>query len=163
MISYPLTNDQSVSPCWVIYCCIHRPTESVLLTLAYEWWRVYHARTHCACVLVSPSVHLLTIKQYFIVKKTVVVFITKQIIKLLFDNYIYKAANILQTDKKHAELLWMMIVYSFVLTISLIVERHSVIRECTGSDIFVYRPRTRAQFTINKSHVNVNSTCLVDQ
>ena len=67
-------------------------------------------------------------------EKTVVVFITKQIIKLHLDCYIHKAASILQTDKKRAKLPWMIAVRRFAFTISLIIERHSAIKEYTKGD-----------------------------
>jgi hypothetical protein len=68
---------------------------------------------------------------------TVVVFITKQIIKLHFDDYIHKAASILQIGKKRAKLPWMIIVRRFAFTISLIIERHSAVSECTDGDASV--------------------------
>jgi hypothetical protein len=43
-------------------------------------------------------------------EKTVVVFITKQIIKLHLDCYIHKAASIIQTGKKRAKLPWISMV-----------------------------------------------------
>jgi hypothetical protein len=70
-------------------------------------------------------------------EKPVVVFITKQIIKLHLDCYIHKAASILQTDKKRAKLPWMIAVRRFAFTISLIIERHSDVEECTDGDVSV--------------------------
>jgi hypothetical protein len=61
-------------------------------------------------------------------EKTVVVFTTKQIIKLYLDDYIHRAASILQIDKKRARLPWMIVVCRFAFTISLIIERHSAIK-----------------------------------
>jgi hypothetical protein len=67
-------------------------------------------------------------------EKTVVVFITKLIIKLHFDYYIHRAVSILQIDKKCAKLPWMIAVRRFAFTISLTIERHSAVRECTYGD-----------------------------
>jgi hypothetical protein len=61
----------------------------------------------------------------------------KQIIKLHLDCYIHKAASILQTGKKRAKLPWMIAVRRFAFTISLIIERHSAVRECTEDDASV--------------------------
>jgi hypothetical protein len=61
----------------------------------------------------------------------------KLVIKLHFDDYIHKAASILQTGKKRAKLPWMIAVRRFAFTISLIVERHSAVRECTDGDASV--------------------------
>jgi hypothetical protein len=67
-------------------------------------------------------------------EKTVVVFITKLIIKLHLDYYIYRAASILQIGKKRAKLSWMIAVRRFAFAISLTIERHSAVRECTDGD-----------------------------
>jgi hypothetical protein len=70
-------------------------------------------------------------------EKMVVVFITKQIIKLHLDYYIHKAASILQIGKKRAKLPWMIVVRRFAFTISSIIERHLAVRECTDGDASV--------------------------
>jgi hypothetical protein len=69
--------------------------------------------------------------------ESVLVFITKQIIKLHLDYYIHSAVGILQIGKKRAKLLCMIVVRRFAFTISLTIERHSVIRECTDGDASV--------------------------
>jgi hypothetical protein len=70
-------------------------------------------------------------------EKTVAVFITKLIIKLHLDYYIHKVTNILQIDKKCVKLPWMIAVCRFAFTISLIIERHSVVRECADGNASV--------------------------
>jgi hypothetical protein len=70
-------------------------------------------------------------------ERTVVVFITKQIIKLHLDYYMHRVAGILQIDKKYAKLPWMIAVRRFASTISLTIERHSAVRECTDDDASV--------------------------
>jgi hypothetical protein len=70
-------------------------------------------------------------------RETVVVFITKQIIKLHFDYYIHREASILQISKKRTKLPWMIAVRRFAFAISLIIERHSAVSEFTDGDASV--------------------------
>jgi hypothetical protein len=70
-------------------------------------------------------------------EETVVVFITKQIIKLQLDYYIYRTVRIFQIGKRRARLPWMIAVRRFAFTISLIIERHSAVSECTDDDASV--------------------------
>jgi hypothetical protein len=70
-------------------------------------------------------------------EKMITVFITKQMIKLHLDDYIHRVVSILQIDEKRARLPLMIAVRRFAFTISLIIERHSVVRECTDGDASV--------------------------
>jgi hypothetical protein len=70
-------------------------------------------------------------------RKTIIVFITKQMIKSHLDDYIHRAVNILQTGKKRVKLPWVIAVRHFAFIISLIVERHSAVRECIDDDTSV--------------------------
>jgi hypothetical protein len=67
-------------------------------------------------------------------RKTVVVFIIKQIIKLRLDDYARRAASILQTGKKRVKLPWMIAVRRFAFIISLTIKYHSAVRKCANGD-----------------------------
>jgi hypothetical protein len=70
-------------------------------------------------------------------RKKDVVFITEQTIEIHLDDYIYRAASILQTGKRRAKLPWMIAAHRFAFAISLTIERHSAVRECTDGDASV--------------------------